>query len=109
MRVECKHYESRTYPNGDTVRKCGLDLAPEAPWRCPDDCPRYERRLASAGWHVGSVAPPKTPEEPEAEGIAELFASTREVLESALPDAIAERERAKKPRWRRFLDRRDRG
>ena len=35
MRQECKHFESRTYPNGETVRKCDLDLAPDAPWRCP--------------------------------------------------------------------------
>ena len=47
MRTECKHFESRTYPNGDTVRKCNLDLAPDAPWRCPEHCPRYERRLAA--------------------------------------------------------------
>ena len=30
MRTECKNFESRSYPNGDTVRKCDLDLAPEA-------------------------------------------------------------------------------
>ena len=46
MRQDCKYFESRTYANGETVRKCDLDLAPEAPWRCPDDCPRYEPRLA---------------------------------------------------------------
>jgi hypothetical protein len=38
MREECKNFESRTYANGETVRKCNLDLAPEAPWRCPDPC-----------------------------------------------------------------------
>ena len=26
-----------------------LDLAPEAPWRCPEECPRYERRMIDAG------------------------------------------------------------
>ena len=46
MRQDCKNFESRTYPNGETVRKCNLDLAPEAPWRCPDDCPKFARRLA---------------------------------------------------------------
>ena len=30
MRTDCKHYESRTYSNGEAVRKCVLDLAPEA-------------------------------------------------------------------------------
>ncbi len=63
MRQECRHFESRTYPNGETVRKCDLDLAPEAPWRCPADCPKYERRL-DAGWTYGTVVPPATPDEP---------------------------------------------
>ena len=65
MRTECKHFESRSYPNGDTVRKCNLDLAPDAPWRCPEDCPRYERRLADAAWTHGSLVVPPTPPEPD--------------------------------------------
>jgi hypothetical protein len=63
MRQECKNFESRTYPNGETVRKCHLDLAPDAPWRCPENCPKYERRM-DAGWTYGTVVPPKTPDEP---------------------------------------------
>ncbi len=63
MRQECKNFESRTYRNGETVRKCNLDLAPEAPWRCPESCPAYERRM-DAGWTYGSVLPPSTPDEP---------------------------------------------
>ena len=64
MREECKYFESRTYPNGETVRKCDLDLAPEAPWRCPDDCPKYTRRLADVNWSHGSIVTPPTPDEP---------------------------------------------
>ena len=64
MRTECKNFESRTYPSGDTVRKCNLDLAPDAPWRCPDDCPKYERRLADVAWTHGSLVVPSTPPEP---------------------------------------------
>jgi hypothetical protein len=64
MRQECKNFESRTYANGDTVRKCNLDLAPDAPWRCPDNCPAYERRLADSGWVYGSLVSPGTPDEP---------------------------------------------
>jgi len=41
MRTDCKNYESRTYDDGETVRKCNLDLAPEAPWRCPEHCSGY--------------------------------------------------------------------
>jgi hypothetical protein len=54
MRTDCRHYESRTYPSGETVRKCRLDLAPDAPWRCPDDCPKFEKRRWDAGWQYGS-------------------------------------------------------
>ena len=56
MRTDCKNYESRTYGNGEVVRKCRVDLAPEAPWRCPDDCVGYERRMIDAGWQVGSLS-----------------------------------------------------
>ena len=44
MREDCRHFESRTYDSGETARFCVLGLAPEAPWRCPDDCSRYEPR-----------------------------------------------------------------
>jgi len=64
MRQECKNYESRTYANGETVQKCNLDLAPDAPWRCPDNCPKYERRIIDGGWTYGSLTPPTAPAEP---------------------------------------------
>ncbi len=64
MREDCKYFESRTYSNGETVRKCDLDLAPEAPWRCPEDCPKYTRRLADVNWSHGALVTPPTPEEP---------------------------------------------
>jgi hypothetical protein len=64
MKTECKNFESRSYPNGDTVRKCNLDLAPDAPWRCPENCPKYERRLADVAWTHGSLVVPPTPPEP---------------------------------------------
>ncbi len=65
MKIECKNFESRSYPNGDTVRKCNLDLAPDAPWRCPENCPKYERRLADVAWTHGSLIVPPTPPEPQ--------------------------------------------
>ena len=64
MRTECKNFESRSYPNGDTVRKCNLDLAPDAPWRCPEACAAFERRLADIAWTHGSLVVPPTPPEP---------------------------------------------
>ena len=64
MRQECKNFESRTYANGETVRKCNIDLAPEAPWRCPTECAGYERRLADVAWVHGSLVTPPSPAEP---------------------------------------------
>lgn len=64
MRQDCKHFESRTYANGETVRKCDLDLAPEAPWRCPADCSSFTRRLADVNWSHGTLVTPPTPDEP---------------------------------------------
>ncbi len=99
MRTECKHFESRTYPNGDTVRKCNLDLAPDAPWRCPEGCPRYERRLADAAWTHGSLVVPPTPPEPD--GLDDGSAAARldaaeDILNAAgsriLAEVEAERE-----------------
>ncbi len=63
MRQECKNFESRTYANGETVRKCNLDLAPDAPWRCPEHCQAFEPRM-DAGWTYGSMVAPPTPPEP---------------------------------------------
>ena len=85
MREECKHFQSRTYPNGDTVRKCALDLAPEAPWRCPDDCSAFAPRLADVAWDHGTLIRPPTPAEPDAEGIADLLDAAEDIVNAAAP------------------------
>lgn len=93
MRTECKNFESRTYPSGDTVRKCNLDLAPDAPWRCPDDCPKYERRLADAAWTHGSLVTPATPPEPpglDDGSVAALLDAAEEIVNAAGPRVRAE-------------------
>ena len=117
MRVECKHYESRTYRNGETVRKCDLDLAPEAPWRCPADCPKFERRLADVAWSYGTAVAPPTPDEPASvtagdDSVAALLDEAEEILNSAGPSILAEvrAEQAERggPGWKRFLPKRKR-
>jgi hypothetical protein len=92
MRQDCLHFESRTYPNGDTVRKCDLDLAPEAPWRCPDDCPSFQRRRVDVNWSYGSLVTPETPDEVEGEGIAELLDEAEDIVNAAGPSIMAEWE-----------------
>ena len=92
MREECKHFQSRTYASGEVARFCELDLAPEAPWRCPEDCPRYERRLADAGWVHGSLVEPPVEEPPPAQGMAELLDEAEDIVNAVAPDALAEAE-----------------
>jgi hypothetical protein len=101
MREECKHFQSRTYSSGEVARFCVLDLAPEAPWRCPDNCPRYQRRLADAGWQHGKLVEPALEDEPEGDGadIASLLDAAESVVELAAPAALSEaraREQAAK-------------
>jgi len=92
MRVDCKYYESRTYGSGEVVRKCRIDLAPEAPWRCPDECVGYERRMIDAGWQVGSLEKGYDVPEPEPEGedIAALLDEAEEIVNAAAPDVLSE-------------------
>ena len=106
MRMECRHYETRTYAGGETVRKCDRALAPEAPWRCPEDCPKYERR-SDIAWSVGTAVAPKTPEEPMGEGIAELLDAAEDIVNAAGPDILRElrAEQAKPKGWKRFFKR----
>jgi len=90
MREECKNYESRSYAGGETVRKCNLDLAPEAPWRCPENCPSYVRRLADVDWAHGSLVTPPPPPEPVAQDIAALLDEAEDIVNAAGPAILAE-------------------
>ena len=101
MREECKQFESRTYANGETVRKCNLDLAPEAPWRCPDDCPKFERRLADVNWAHGTVIVPPSPDMPQGEGIAELLDAAEDIVNAAAPDIVRDLGSKKRGRFGR--------
>jgi hypothetical protein len=116
MRQDCKYFESRSYPSGDTVRKCDLDLAPEAPWRCPADCPKYERRMADVNWSHGTLITPKTPDEPDSLGnddsIAALLDAAEDIVNNAGPsirsEVEAEQAAANQPKGRlkSFFDKR---
>ena len=107
MRTDCKHYETRTYPGGETVRKCNIDLAPEAPWRCPENCAAFELRLADATWTHGSLVTPPTPAEPPGlgNGAAEVLDVAEDIVNAAGRDILSEYEkRERKPSfWRRLL------
>lgn len=99
MRTDCRHYESRTYPSGDVVRKCRIDLAPQAPWECPADCTGFERRMIDAGWQYGSLAPPgpvsdprPVPELADAD-VAALLDQAEDIVNAAGEELRAEQDR----------------
>ncbi|HSH58052.1 MAG TPA: hypothetical protein VK988_00100 [Acidimicrobiales bacterium] len=97
MREDCKNFQSRTYGSGEVARFCVLDLAPEAPWRCPDNCSRYERRMADIGWDLGGLVRPQVPEEPEIielnDDAAAVLDEAEDILNSAGPDIVSEVQR----------------
>jgi hypothetical protein len=110
MRQDCKFFESRTYANGETVRKCDLDLAPEAPWRCPANCAAFQPRMADVNWSHGTLVTPPTPEAPTGEGIAELLDEAEDIVNAAVPEALAEVDAGRRRRggatgWRRIFGR----
>ena len=106
MRTNCKHYETRSYAGGETVRKCNIDLAPEAPWRCPADCSAFELRLADVSWQHGSLITPPTPPEPPGldRGAAEVLDAADHIVNAAGRDILSEYEDRGRRRsfWRRL-------
>ena len=113
MNTNCRHYESRTYPNGDTVRKCNLDLAPEAPWRCPEDCASFSPRRLDAAWQHGSLGVRNFAKEPESVGedqsIGALLDAAEDIVNSAGPQIMAEVELEQASQSRRKRLGRNRG
>lgn len=94
MRQDCKHFQSRSYSSGDTMRKCALDLAPEAPWNCPAECSGYERRMADVNWRHGTLVTPPTPDAPESvgedESVGALLDAAEDIINAAGEDVRAE-------------------
>jgi len=111
MREECKNFQSRTYASGEVARFCLLDLAPEAPWRCPSDCPKFAPRLADVGWSHGSLVEPALGDEPDVPSgdIASILDSAEDIVNDVAPEILAEvtaenetEARKQGRRWWRF-------
>ena len=90
MREDCRHFESRLYDGGETARFCVLDLAPEAPWRCPENCASYERTLIDGTFVQGSLVRPEVEDEPDEkpEDIQDLLDDAEMIIDAAEPDAL---------------------
>src|SRR5262249_52334151 len=101
MRTDCRHYESRTYPGGETARKCRLDLAPDAPGRCPDNGPKSEKRGGAVGGQYGSLGESAKPpeEEPRGQDVEALLDAAEGIVNTAAPDVLSDFD--KKPKKKR--------
>ena len=105
MREDCRHFASRTYDDGETARFCVLDLAPEAPWRCPENCASYERTLIDGTFEQGSLAAAEVEAEPEEspEAIQDLLDDAERIVDDAEPDVLRQlgtERTAKRKGWR---------
>ena len=88
MREDCRHFQSRTYDTGEVARFCVLNLAPEAPWRCPDNCDRYQPDLIDGSFVVGSLVRPPVesePDEPE-DSVSTLLDEANSIVTAAGPE-----------------------
>ena len=92
MREDCRHFSSRIYDDGETARFCVLDLAPEAPWRCPENCASYAQTVIDPSFEQGSLARPAVEPEPEedADAIGDLLDDAEMIVDAAEPAALAE-------------------
>ena len=104
MREDCVHYESRTYDDDrEVARFCTLDLAPEAPWRCPENCPKYERILMIGSdfdkGSLGETAPVEDEPDESPDDIAAVLADAEHIVEDAEPGIFTDLDHGSKRRW----------
>jgi hypothetical protein len=101
MREDCKYFQTREFASGDATRFCALYLAPEAPWRCPDDCRRYTRRVGDPSF-VTAVAAASPPPEPDLHpGAAAVLGSAEDIITAIGSELAAEERRRREEEARR--------
>ena len=114
MREDCRHFQSRTYSTGEAARFCVLNLAPEAPWRCPAECSRYQKDIIDGSFVVGSLARPAVEDEPDepAGDVAAVLDAADLIVTAAGPEIVAEIERRRgngRPWWKVWKRKEDGG
>lgn len=51
VRVDCRHYSTRTTSPGEVVQRCRVGAAELMPFACPEHCLFFEPRpISGAGW-----------------------------------------------------------
>jgi hypothetical protein len=111
MRENCRHFESRSYPGGEVARFCLLDLAPEAPWKCPDQCPKFEASVIDGTFVTEPLLRPPVEDEPEGspDNIEAVLDEAESIVTNAEYDVARELEDQSSRRWWPFRRRRGRG
>lgn len=117
MNKDCIHYESRTYNNGETIRKCQLNLAPNAPFECPKDCEKYKKRRRVGTWDYGSFTEdladdPKEESKDIKDELKEdpaLLSELENIVNSAAPTVIEEVRYSKLPWYKKIFKRKKHG
>jgi hypothetical protein len=101
MREDCRHFESRTYTGGEVARFCQLDLAPEAPWKCPDACPKYEHSMIDGTFETAELVRPPVEDEPDAspDDIEAVLDDAEAIVTGAEFDVVREVEQPKSRSW----------
>jgi hypothetical protein len=101
MRENCRHFAARTYDDGEVARFCVLDLAPEAPWRCPDDCASYAPTVVDGSFEQGSLTRPGVEDEPDEtpDAIEDLLDDAEQIVDAAAPDVLRDVDRGRRRRW----------
>ena len=96
MREDCRHFESRTYESGEVARFCVLGLAPQAPWRCPENCPGHELPFISWRYETSELSRPLVEDEPggTVDQNEAVFADAEAIVNDEEPEAIRDRETA---------------
>ena len=112
MREDCRHFQTRTYSTGEVARFCVLDLAPEAPWHCPANCPSYEKGLVDGTFVVGPLVRPQVEAEPDVpEGdVAGVLDEADLIVTAGEGDIVKEIEaNVGRPRWKFWRRKEDGG
>ncbi len=104
IREDCRHFASRTYDDGEIARFCVLDLAPEAPWRCPERCASYEPTVIDGTFDQGTLARPDVEAEPDEDpdAIGDLLDDAERIIDEAEPDVLrhlGEEQRGQRRWW----------
>jgi len=51
VRLDCRHYSTRSLAAGEVIERCRLSVNEETPFGCPGDCLFFEpRQVADPGW-----------------------------------------------------------